>query len=152
MTTDNTDIDAALTENQTDTITTETEPLEEEEQAVVGGLSENIAGALAYFFAPFIALALYFLEDDNEFVRFHAAQSIVVFGGFFAAAIGVFVMGFVLELLPFVGWMLSLGLSLVTFLVLMPLGFVLWVLLTYKAFKGERYGLPVAGDIAERYV
>jgi uncharacterized membrane protein len=152
MATDNTDIDAALTETQTDTVTTDAEPIDQETRTSVGGLSENIAGALAYFFVPFVALAFYVLEDENEFVRFHAVQSMIVFGGFFAAAMGVFVMGIVLELLPFVGWMLSLGLSVLTFLVLMPLGFIVWVLLVYKAFTGERYGLPVAGELAERYV
>ncbi|ELY56175.1 hypothetical protein C491_14547 [Natronococcus amylolyticus DSM 10524] len=163
MSTDNTEIDGELGTDHSNAITTEpessdTEPIvsdsavDAEDSTVVGGLSENIAGALVYLFAPFIAVLFYLLEDRNEFVRFHAAQSIVVFGGFFAVGMGVFMMGFVLEFLPFVGWMLSLAISMLTFLVLAPLGFILWVLLTYKAVTGERYALPVAGEIAERYV
>ncbi|MDG5760294.1 hypothetical protein QA600_13195 [Natronococcus sp. A-GB1] len=163
MSTDNTEIDGELGTDHSNAITTETESsdteptvsdsaVDTEDSTVVGGLSENIAGALVYLFAPFIAVLFYLLEDRNEFVRFHAAQSIVVFGGFFAVGMGVFMMGFVLEFLPFVGWMLSLAISMLTFLVLAPLGFILWVLLTYKAVTGERYALPVAGEIAERYV
>ncbi len=166
MATDNTDIDEQLSTSGPDPVpaetgSTSTEPAVADpdaedstaaEDAVVGGLSENVAGALVYLFAPFIAVLFYLLEDRNEFVRFHAAQSIVVFGGFFAVGMGVFMMGFVLEFLPFVGWMLSLAISMLTFLVLAPLGFILWVLLTYKAVTGERYALPVAGEIAERYV
>ncbi|MFU8866454.1 DUF4870 domain-containing protein [Natronococcus sp.] len=166
MATDNTDIDEQLSTSGPDPVTAETESASRdpaiaeadiedstaEEEAVVGGLSENVAGALAYLFAPFIAVLFYLLEDRNEFVRFHAAQSIVVFGGFFALSMGVFMMGFVLEFLPFVGWMLSLAISMLTFLVLAPLGFILWALLTYKALTGERYALPVAGEVAERYV
>jgi len=161
MATDNTDIDEQLTTSGSDPVPAETESAsadstvadpDTEEGTVVGGLSENIAGALVYLFAPFIAVLFYLLEDRNEFVRFHAAQSIVVFGGFFAVGMGVFMMGFVLEFLPFVGWMLSLAISMLTFLVLAPLGFILWVLLTYKALTGERYALPVAGEVAERYV
>ncbi|WP_049892958.1 DUF4870 domain-containing protein [Natronococcus jeotgali] len=165
MATDNTDIDEQLSTSGPDPIPGERESASPDpavadpdaegstaEADVVGGLSENVAGALAYLFAPFIAVLFYLLEDRNEFVRFHAAQSIVVFGGFFALSMGVFVMGFVLEFLPFVGWMLSLAISMLTFLVLAPLGFILWALLTYKAFTGERYALPVAGEVAERYV
>ncbi|MDG5820673.1 hypothetical protein [Natronococcus sp. A-GB7] len=163
MSTDNTEIDGELGTDHSNAIATEpgssdAEPtvadsdVDAEDSTVVGGLSENVAGALVYLFAPFIAVLFYLLEDRNEFVRFHAAQSIVVFGGFFAVGMGVFMMGFVLEFLPFVGWMLSLAISMLTFLVLAPLGFILWVLLTYKAVTGERYALPVAGEIAERYV
>lgn len=165
MATDNTDIDEQLSTSGPDPVPAETESVSADpavadpdiedptaEEGVVGGLSENVAGALVYLFAPFIAVLFYLLEDRNEFVRFHAAQSIVVFGGFFAVGMGVFLMGFVLEFLPFVGWMLSLAISMLTFLLLVPLGFILWALLTYKALTGERYALPVAGEVAERYV
>ena len=43
--------------------------------------------------------------------------------------------------IPFFGWMLS-------FLVIPPLSAVLWLLLMFKAYQGERFKLPFAGDIA----
>ncbi len=44
------------------------------------GLSENIEGALAYLAGWITGLVFWFLEPENKFVRFHAMQSIVVFG------------------------------------------------------------------------
>jgi uncharacterized membrane protein len=44
------------------------------------GLSENVAGLLCYLLGWITGL-IFFLTDKRPFVRFHAAQSIVVFGG-----------------------------------------------------------------------
>src|ERR1700691_680053 len=44
------------------------------------GLSENVAGLLCYLLGWVTGL-IFFLTDKRPFVRFHAAQSIVVFGG-----------------------------------------------------------------------
>src|SRR6202041_3725850 len=44
------------------------------------GLSENVAGLLCYLLGWVTGL-IFFLIDKRPFVRFHAAQSIVVFGG-----------------------------------------------------------------------
>ena len=35
-------------------------------------------------------------------------------------------------------------------LVIWPLGVVLWIVLMVKAYKGERYKLPVIGDFVEK--
>jgi len=55
------------------------------------GMSENVAALLAYVFG-WITGIIFFLIDKRPFVRFHAAQSIVVFGGLhliqFALAFG----------------------------------------------------------------
>src|SRR5271154_5428830 len=44
------------------------------------GMSENVAGLLCYLLGWITGL-IFFLIDKRPFVRFHAAQSIVVFGG-----------------------------------------------------------------------
>src|SRR6202790_5851280 len=44
------------------------------------GLSENVAGLLCYALG-WITGIIFFLIDKRPYVRFHAAQSIVVFGG-----------------------------------------------------------------------
>jgi uncharacterized membrane protein len=44
------------------------------------GISENVAGLLCYVLGWVTGLIFYFI-DKRPFVRFHAAQSIVVFGG-----------------------------------------------------------------------
>src|ERR1700677_163601 len=44
------------------------------------GMDENVAGLLCYILGWVTGL-IFFLIDKRPFVRFHAAQSIVVFGG-----------------------------------------------------------------------
>lgn len=114
-------------------------------QSPTQGMAENVAGMLCYILGWFTGI-IFLLIDKRPFVRFHAGQSIVVFGGlqilhivlarFFVMGTAVGgVVGFSL------GWMLV---SLVDLAV-----FVLWILLMVKAYQGERYRLPLAGDYAD---
>lgn len=146
MSTKDADIEAELTDERMEAATKE-----DEGSGIVGGLDENVAGALAYLFGFITGLIFYLIEDENEFVRFHAVQSMLVFGGIIAITIGISILQIFLEMIPFVGWIMSVGLALLSML-LAPIGFVLWVVLLIKAYKGQRYSLPVTGDVAERYV
>jgi len=58
--------------------------------------------------------------------------------------IGIFVLSAVLGFIPIIGWILIP--------VLYLLSLVLWLLLMYKAYVGERFKLPVVGDFAEKQV
>src|ERR1700680_2112507 len=49
-------------------------------QSAESGMSENVAGFLCYL-VGWVTGLIFFLIDKRPFVRFHAAQSIVVFGG-----------------------------------------------------------------------
>ena len=99
------------------------------------GMQPNLEGLLCYFFGFITGLVFYFVEKKNKFVRFHAMQSIVVFGSFFVANL-------VLLVLPVLGVIIGGLLSL--------LSLVLWILLMIKAYQGEMFKLPIAGDIAEK--
>jgi uncharacterized membrane protein len=102
-------------------------------------MAENIAGLLCYALGWVTGLIFYFI-DKRPFVRFHAAQSIVVFGGLTIIRVGlgmVFLTGGV-----------SLGFGLLWLVSI--LGFVLWILLMIKAYQGERYRLPIAADLADQ--
>jgi uncharacterized membrane protein len=109
------------------------------------GLDENIAGLLCYLLGVITGIIFYIIEKENKFVRFHAMQSIVVFG---TLLIINWVVIPIIMMVPFLGWIIGGLLGFVVFV----LSAVLWVLLMYKAYKGERYKVPFAGDIAERYV
>lgn len=98
-------------------------------------MDQNVAGLLCYLVGWITGLVFYLMEKENKFVRFHAMQSIVVFGAFTVASI---VLGFI----PVVGWILGTLLGVAAF--------VLWILLMIKAYQGEKWKLPVAGDIAEK--
>ena len=100
------------------------------------GLEENLAGALTYALGWITGLFFLLTEPKNSFVRFHALQSIFVFGALSIA-------WFVSMSIVFVGWFFA-------FIVIPPLSAVLWLLLMFKAYQGERYKVPVAGDMAEQ--
>lgn len=100
------------------------------------GLEQNVAGLLCYLLGWVTGLIFILLEKENRFVRFHALQSIAVFGVLTVASI---ILGFI----PFIGWILSWLLGL--------LGLVLWIVLMVKAYQNQMYKLPVAGDFAERH-
>ena len=110
------------------------------------GLAPNVAGALAYVLGPITGIAFLVLEKENRFVRFHAAQSIVVSVIMIAASIALSILSAILAIVPVLGWLLGLLLS----VGLALLSFILWLVLMYKAFNGEEYELPFAGDLARK--
>ena len=106
------------------------------------GLSENVAGLLCYLLGWITGLIFYFI-DKRPFVRFHAAQSIVVFGGLMVIRI-VLSMLFVAS--GAAGFSVGFGLlSLVSIL-----GVILWILLMIKAYQGEKFRIPLAADLADQ--
>ncbi|OUJ18388.1 Tic20 family membrane protein implicated in protein translocation [Methanonatronarchaeum thermophilum] len=113
------------------------------------GLSPNIAGALSYLFGFITGILFYFIEKDNEFVRYHAVQSIVVFGGLFVVYVVLGIVGTALTI-GFLGSIIGL-LVWLFMLVLGLLSFVLWLYLMYKAYKGEKTRLPVVSQWTDKY-
>ncbi len=110
----------------------------------VMGLAPNITALLAYVFGWVSGLVIFFVEKDR-FIRFHAMQSVVLFGGLHVVYQALKI---VLSLLSFFD-----ALAIVIFLIYVSLGLtslVLWVVLMVKAYKGELFRLPVVGDIVER--
>jgi uncharacterized membrane protein len=80
------------------------------------------------------------LEKESKFVRFHAMQSIAVFLALFVINI---VLGIILSI-SIVGLML--------FPLIYLIEVILWIFLMYKAYKGEKFKLPVVGDFAEKQI
>lgn len=97
------------------------------------GLNQNIAGLLAYIAGVVSGIIFLVIEKENTFVRFHAYQSIMVTVGLFILSIG-------LSFVPLVGWIISLLLA--------PVGFILWIVCMYKAYQGEVFKLPIVGEMA----
>lgn len=112
--------------------------IEQESQQLTGdnsvGLPTNVAGWLCYLGVWISGIIFFFAEQKNQWIRFHAAQSIVVFGSL-AVASGI------LGLIPFIGVAFSIIFGITAF--------VLWIVLQVKAYNGQRYKLAWAGDIAE---
>ena len=100
------------------------------------GIQENVAGLLSYFAGWITGLVFILLEQENKFIRFHAMQSIIVFGS-------LSVVGSIFGWIPFLGWAIAILLG--------GLGFILWIVLMVKAYQGEMYKLVWAGNLAEKW-
>jgi uncharacterized membrane protein len=105
------------------------------------GMSENVAGLLCYVLGWVTGLIFYFI-DKRPFVRFHAAQSMVVFGG-------LMIFRIVLGMLFITGTGFHMG-GLGLLWLVSVLGFVLWILLMIKAYQGEKFRVPIAADLADQ--
>jgi len=92
------------------------------------GLEENIAGLLCYVAGWVTGLIFFLIEKDSKFVKFHAMQSIITFGACF-----------ILAFIPIVNW------------IIWVVALVLWILLMVKAYQGQKFKLPVIGDLAEKW-
>ena len=101
------------------------------------GMQPNVAALLSYLLGIITGIIFYLIEKENKFVRFHAMQSLVTFGA-------LFVLQIILGVIPVIGWVL---LPLVGILTL-----VLWILLMIKAYQGELFKLPIAGEIAAKQI
>ena len=107
------------------------------------GLGENVAGLLCYVAWWVSGIVFILIEKENKLVRFHAIQSIAIFG---AITILLIVLG-VLSSIPFIGLIFGIIYGIVWLL-----SVVLWIVLMVKAYQGARFKLPWAGYMAEKYV
>jgi uncharacterized membrane protein len=106
------------------------------EEIPQNGLTDNSAGGLAYItFIPAIIFLVTAPYNQKSFIRFHAWQSIFLF-------IASVVIHTVLLFIPIIGWILSLPVSLAIL--------AIWVICLIKAFNGQRFKLPVIGNLAEQ--
>jgi uncharacterized membrane protein len=101
------------------------------------GLSANVAGLLCYVAAWITGIVFVVLEKKSTFVKFHAWQSIMTFGVLTVAQL-------VLGWIPYAGWILSILIGI--------LMFVLWIILIIQAGSGKMWKVPWAGDWAEKQI
>jgi uncharacterized membrane protein len=107
-----------------------------------GGLTDNVAGMLAYVtIIPAILFLVLEPYNRSRFIRFHAFQSIFFYVAWMVLWVALTFVG----ALPVLGWATVL---------LWPLlglgGLILWILLLMKAYGGQMWKLPVVGDLAEK--
>ena len=100
--------------------------------------------ALTYLLLFVTGILLLYIEpySKDDFVRFHARQSIVFSIAWFAIEIvlGVFIAvlpGFLAGFLRFILDLINIALA------------IFWVYLMYKAYNGERYRIPELADIVD---
>ena len=115
--------------------------------ATSSGLPENVASALCYVFGFISGLVFFLIEKTNETVRFHAVQSIILTIGIVIVEIVVAILAFILGLIPVLGGILVLIVSLLVGIAI----FALWLGLIITAATNKKIKLPIISDLAEKY-
>ncbi|HEX3893813.1 MAG TPA: DUF4870 domain-containing protein [Terracidiphilus sp.] len=107
------------------------------------GLSENAAGGLAYItIIPAILFLILEPYNRNSYIRFHAWQCIFMAIAWIVIDLVVMIFG---RFMPFMG-LLAFGLYPLISLAML----ILWIMVLIKAFNGERFKLPIIGDMAAK--
>ena len=110
------------------------------------GVDARLASVLCYAGWWITGLVFLFAERRHAGVRFHAAQSIVVFGALSialllsggASAVAFFVAAPTFQLVQTFGYLLWLAAA------------VLWLYLLLTAWRGDTFQVPLAADLARR--
>jgi uncharacterized membrane protein len=117
------------------------------------GLDENVASAACYLLTWVTGIIFFLMEKDNKTVRFHAMQSILTF---LPLMILVWIIGAIVTMMVFGAGMYGaigiwgiVGLIITLIWIIMLL---LWLFLMFKAYQGEKFKVPIVGDIAENQV
>ena len=110
------------------------------------GVEPRLAAVLSYTAWWLSGLVFLIIEPQHRGVRFHAAQSLILFGG----------LSVVIGLLS----VLSVGMLVVSAAAFQAARFlvsavwigavVIWLVLMFRTFKGETWRVPRIGDLAER--
>ena len=87
-------------------------------------LPQNIAGFLCYLGVWITGIVFLVIEQKNRFVRFHALQSIVIFGALTVASA-------ILSWIPIVGGFFGVFIGI--------LAFILWLVLMIRAYQDELF-------------
>ncbi len=99
------------------------------------GTSEHIAVAISYALGWITGIIVLLVEKENETVRYHAAQSVVVFGT-------ITVLNFILPMFLF------LGLAIMSLLSLLTL--ILWIVFIVKALTQNPWKIDFIAPYAEK--
>ena len=108
------------------------------------GMQPNIEAGLSYVLGWVTGLIFFLMEKQNRFVRFHAMQSILFFGGLTVIRI---ILSFISFFdIPFLGLLVGL-----VSIAVGIIGLVGYIILLINGFQGKYYKLPIVGDYAEKY-
>lgn len=108
------------------------------------GLAPNIASLLCYVCMPITSIIFLVIEKQDADVKFHAWQGTLFGGGYIVALVALQI------LRALFSWIAGfLGAFVGIFIPLLGLvAFIGWILCLVKAYQGERWRIPVIGDIA----
>jgi len=136
--------------NRVGAAATPTEDAAKSEAESSTGLSANVAGLLCYVALWVTGIVFVVLEKKSVFVKFHAWQSIMVFG---VLTLAHLILSTMLRAIAFatfspgllifagvMGWIIGM------------LMLVLAIILVIQAYQGKMWKVPLAGDWAEKQI
>jgi uncharacterized membrane protein len=106
------------------------------------GVEPRLSALLCYTAWWLSALVFLVIEQQHRVVRFHAAQSLILFGGL-SVLIGLLTIFSVAMLV------VSAGAFQVARLLVYLVG--IWLVLMLRTFKGETWRVPFIADVADRF-
>jgi uncharacterized membrane protein len=107
------------------------------------GLSENAAGGLAYItIIPAIIFLVAEPYNKSSYIRFHSWQCLFMALAWFVIDAAVMIFGSFMSFFR----LLTFGLYPLISLAML----ILWIMVLIKAFNGERFKLPIIGDLAAK--
>ncbi len=114
----------------------------------------KLYGALAYFLGLITGVVMLVVKPKDDFVKFHAMQSIFLNIVLVVLMILISVVyGLISAMFMFISTKLS-GIFFLLFnlfqLVISLIFLGLWLFLMWKAYQGEKFKLPLLGDQAEK--
>jgi uncharacterized membrane protein len=103
--------------------------------------ADRAVAAVAYLtFVPAAVLLFLPAFRKRRFVRFHAWQSVLLWGVFFVLTIAALLLSNVAAAMLFLLFGILASLAML----------FLWIVLSLKAWQGERFELPLFGELAAR--
>jgi uncharacterized membrane protein len=112
----------------------------EENSKTSTGIQQNSAGLLCYLGWWITGIIFLVMEKENKTVRFHAIQSIFIFG---ILSIILWVIFPVLNLIP--------GFPRFIMLIFAILCGILWIFMMIKAGQNQMVKLPWVGEVSQKY-
>jgi uncharacterized membrane protein len=110
------------------------------------GVDPRLSSLLCYAAWWVSGLIFLIIEQQHRDVRFHAAQSLVLFGGF-SVLIAALSFGSVAMLMVSSG---AFQVARMLVYLVWLLAVVIWLVLMYRTYQGETWRVPLAGDLAAK--
>ncbi len=115
------------------------------------GIDRDTAAMLCYLFMFVSGIVFYVVEHRSDYVRFHAAQSTITFGGLYLLSLLLGALSLAVFAVPVIGPPFAALLG-TTSILIIPFSIGVWLFLLYQTYHGNRYRLPIVGRYADRYV
>jgi len=111
------------------------------------GLNARTEALISYALWWFSGLIFFLIERKNRFVRFHAAQSFIFFGG---VSVVLAILHFI-SIIPILGFFLSLPLAFATTIISI-LAVIVWLFMMFQAYRGVNFRLPIISGYADSLI